>query len=63
VAVEEGFQANSTSIGAKATDGHPIVVYSKHIVKIKITDSSDEYRVSNVEFIATNIKRYDAILG
>jgi hypothetical protein len=56
MAVKEGFRANSTSIGAKAADGHPIMMYNKYIVKIEITDSSNECRVSNVEFIATNIK-------
>jgi hypothetical protein len=63
VAVKEGFRANLTSIGAKAADGHPIMVYNKHIVKIEITNSSNEYRVSDIEFITTNIKRYNIILG
>jgi hypothetical protein len=39
------------------------MVYDKHIVKTEITDSSSEYRVSDVEFIATDIKRYNIILG
>jgi hypothetical protein len=56
MAIKEGFRANSMSIDAKAADGHPIMVYNKHIVKTEITDSSDEYRVSDVEFIITNIK-------
>jgi hypothetical protein len=56
VAIKEGFQVNSTSIDTKAADGYPIIVYSKYIVKIEITNSSSEYRVSNIEFIATNIK-------
>jgi hypothetical protein len=56
VAIKEGFRANSTSIGAKAADGHPIVMYGKHIIKIEITDSSGECRVSDVKFITTNIK-------
>jgi hypothetical protein len=30
---------------------------------MEITDLFSEYRVSNVDFIATNIKRYNAILG
>jgi hypothetical protein len=63
VIIKEGFRANSTSIGVKAADGHPIMVYSKHIIKIEITDSSSEYRVFNIEFIVTNIKRYNIILG
>jgi hypothetical protein len=63
VAVEEGFQANSTSISAMAVDGHSIAIYSKHTIKTEITDSRGECRVSEIEFIAMNIKRYDAILG
>jgi hypothetical protein len=63
VAIEEGFRANSTSAGAVAVDGYSIVVYSKHIVKTEVTDSFSECRVSDVDFIATDIKRYDAILG
>jgi hypothetical protein len=63
VAIKESFQANSTSIGVKAADDYPIIVYNKYIVKIEITNSSNEYRVSDVEFIATNIKRYNAILS
>jgi hypothetical protein len=63
VAVEEGFRANSTSIEAIAIDSHSIMVYSKYIIKIEVTNSFGECRVSNVDFIATNIKRYDVILG
>jgi hypothetical protein len=63
VTVEEGFRANSTSAGTVAVDGYSIVVYGKHIVKTEVTDSFSEYRVSDVDFIATDIKWYDAILG
>ena len=63
VAVEEGFRANSSSKGAVAADGHPIVVYGQHTIRTEITDSLDECRISDIEFIATDIKRYDAILG
>jgi hypothetical protein len=61
--IKEGFQANSTSAGAVAMDSYSIIVYSKHIIKIEITDLFSEYRVSNIDFITTDIKRYDAILG
>jgi hypothetical protein len=63
MAVEEGFQANSTSVEAMTVDSYSIVMYSKYIVKTEVTDSFNEYRVSDVDFIATNIKWYDAILG
>jgi hypothetical protein len=61
--IKEGFWANSTLVGAVAVDGHSIMVYNKHIVKMEITNSFNEYRVSDVDFIITNIKRYNAILG
>jgi hypothetical protein len=63
VAIKKGFRANSTSAGAVAVDGYSIVVYSKHTVKTEVTDSFSECCVSDVDFIATDIKRYDAILG
>jgi hypothetical protein len=56
MAVEEGFQANSTSVEAMTVDSYSIVMYSKYIVKTEVTDSFNEYRVSDVDFIATNIK-------
>jgi hypothetical protein len=62
VAVEEGFRANSTSMSAMAADGYLIAVYGKHTIKMEITDSLEECRVSEIEFIAIDIKRYDAIL-
>jgi hypothetical protein len=37
-------------------------MYDKHIVKTKITNLFSEYRIFDVDFIATNIKRYNAIL-
>jgi hypothetical protein len=62
MAIKEGFQANSTSISAIATDGHLIAIYSKHIIKMKITNSLRKCRVSEIKFIAIDIKRYDVIL-
>jgi hypothetical protein len=63
VAIEEDFRANSSLIGAMTVDGHSITVYNKHTIKTEVTNSLGEYRVSDIEFIVTNIKRYDAILG
>jgi hypothetical protein len=51
------------SVEAMAVDGHSIIVYNKYIVKTKVTNLFSEYRVSNVDFIATDIKRYNVILG
>jgi hypothetical protein len=42
---------------------YSIMMYSKHIVKIEVTNSFSEYYISDVDFIATNIKRYNTILG
>jgi hypothetical protein len=50
-------------MGAMAVDGHSIAMYSKHIIKTEVTDSLSESRVSDIEFIATDIKRYNVILG
>jgi hypothetical protein len=63
MAIKEGFWANSMLVKVITMDGHLIIVYSKHIVKIEITNSFSEYYVSNVNFIATDIKRYNVILG
>jgi hypothetical protein len=63
VAIKEGFRANSTSVEAIAMNDYLIIVYNKYIVKTEITDSFSEYRVSNIDFIAINIKRYNVILG
>jgi hypothetical protein len=56
VTIKEGFQVNLTSVDAMAVDSYSIIMYNKHIVKIEVTNSFNEYRVSNVDFITTNIK-------
>jgi hypothetical protein len=61
--IKEGFRANSTLVGAITIDGYSIMIYNKHIVKIKVTNSFSEYYISNVDFIATNIKRYNVIFS
>jgi hypothetical protein len=61
--IKEGFRANSTLIRAITMDGYSIIIHNKHIVKLKITNLFNEYRVSNVNFIATSIKRYNVILS
>jgi hypothetical protein len=50
-------------MSAMAVDGHLITIYDKHIIKMKITNSYEKCRVSEIEFIVMNIKRYDVILG
>jgi hypothetical protein len=49
-------------MSAMAIDGHSIAIYDKHIIKMEIINSLGKCRVSEIEFIAMNIKRYDAIL-
>jgi hypothetical protein len=61
--IKEGFQANSTSAEAIIMNNHSIIVYNKHIVKTEITNLFSEYRVSDVDFVATDIKQYNVILG
>jgi hypothetical protein len=39
------------------------MMYSKYIVKMEIINSFSEYYISNIDFIITNIKRYNVILG
>jgi hypothetical protein len=56
VAIEEGFRANLTSVETVAVDDYLIIIYNKHIVKMKVTNSFSEYHVSDVDFITTNIK-------
>jgi hypothetical protein len=56
MAIKEGFQANSTSIDVIAIDDHSIAMYDKHTIKTKITNFYEKCRISNVEFIAMNIK-------
>jgi hypothetical protein len=43
-------------------DSHLIVVYGRHVVKVEATDSYNKSRSSTVDFIATDIQRYNAIL-
>jgi hypothetical protein len=39
-----------------AVDDYLIIIYNKHIVKMEITNLFNEYYISNVDFIAINIK-------
>jgi hypothetical protein len=37
-------------------NGYSIIMYSKYIVKMEVTDLFSEYYISNVDFITTDIK-------
>ena len=43
-------------------NSHLIAVYSQHAVNIEIINFSKELHSFKIDFIATDIKRYDAIL-
>ena len=43
-------------------DSYLIAVYSQHTVNTEITDFSKELYSFKIDFIVTNIKRYNAIL-
>ena len=45
-----------------AVNNHLIAVYSQHIVNTEVTDFSKELHSFKIDFIATDIKRYDTIL-
>ena len=45
-----------------AVNDHLITVYSQHAVNTEVTDFSRELCSFKIDFIATDIKRYDAIL-
>jgi hypothetical protein len=62
VAVEEDFRADSTSIGAMAVDGRSILVYRRYRIETQAVDTLGVSRAAVVGFIATDIKRYNAIL-
>ena len=45
-----------------AVNGHLITVYSQYAVNIEAINFSEELYFSKIDFIATDIKRYDTIL-
>ena len=49
-------------MGAMAVNNHLITVYSQHTVNTEITDFSEELHSFKIDFIVTDIKRYDTIL-
>lgn len=63
IVAEEGLKADPMTVGAIAADGHAITVYGRHDVDTVATDSNGVSRSSTIPFIATDIRRYDAILG
>ena len=62
IIIKEGFWADSASMSTMAVDGHLIAVYSQHTVNTEAIDFSEELHSFKIDFIVTDIKRYDAIL-
>ena len=50
-------------MGAMTVNGHLIAVYSQHAVNTEAINFSKELHSFKIDFIATDIKRYDTILG
>ena len=49
-------------MSAMAINNHLITVYSQHAVNIEVINFSKELHSFKIDFIVTDIKRYDAIL-
>ena len=62
IAIKEGFQADPASMGTMAVNSHLIAVYSQHTVNTEAINFSKESYSFKIDFIATDIKRYDTIL-
>ena len=62
IIIKEDFQADPVFMGAMTVNGHLIAVYSQHAVNTEIIDFSKESHSFKIDFIVTDIKRYDAIL-
>jgi transposase InsO family protein len=63
VIVEAGFQGEPTSIKAHTVDGSPVRVYGRHTIVTRATDMRGVSMDSRQSYIATDIRRYDMILG
>ena len=62
VIIKEDFWADSVFMGTIAVDNHLIAVYSQHTVDIEVINFSKELCSFKIDFIVTDIKRYNAIL-
>ena len=62
IIIKEGFWADSAFMNTMAVNNHLITVYSQHAVNTEAINFSKELCSFKIDFIATNIKRYDAIL-
>ena len=61
--IEEGLQANPTTIGAYTIDGHHIAIYGRHTIDTQAIDRDGTKRSTEQEFLATDSDQYQVILG
>ena len=62
IAIKEDFWVNSVFMSTMAVNNYLIAVYSQHAVNIEAINFSRELCSFKIDFIATDIKRYNAIL-
>ena len=62
IIIKEDFWADSVFIDTMAVNSHLIAVYGQYAVNTEAIDFSRELCSFKIDFIATDIKRYDAIL-
>ena len=63
VIVEEGVRAPLSNITAHAVDGHQVRVYGRHALETHATDARHATRAFQLEYIAADVIKYDALLG
>lgn len=63
VIVKEGLVVQPSSIGAYTVDGHDVRIYGRHTCETHARDARGDSRSSMQQYLATDIKHYDAILG
>jgi transposase InsO family protein len=61
--VEMGMHAQRDSLGVHTIDGHTVRVYGRHTSRITAVDSHGVSRSTDQTFLASDIRRYDLILG
>ena len=62
IIIKKDFWADSASIGTITVNNHLITVYSQHTVNTEAINFSRKSHSFKIDFIVTDIKRYNAIL-
>ena len=62
IIIKKDFQADPAFIDAMTVNDYLITVYSQHAVNTETINFSKELYSFKIDFIVTDIKRYDAIL-